>query len=809
MAIGADSGQASQAERAEGRDSAPEPTLYMEASTTETETKTKIKTKTDRKTRMLSKPTFRHRRTPICLLTLYIPTLIVPWVLIVVTSRSTTFLNQTGNAYVSSAAAVLAARLLSSINGVLAVPIISTLLAHAAVVYAMRRRHDQKLTVQQLFALADKGWTDIPLLFKARSNGKSSRFLWLAAILILLGVILQPLMSVLVSFETITVPSALDIPLGHGSSSASIIGYDPEPTDMPFLQPDTVLRDVLGRLTTFSDLEPQPNLWPSNAILKSLKSQPLMGQAFLAYSPGGFDAHNDGFFVSAVNSNTNTGVLREHALRLNSSIQCEQIARSSFPSPCPGDEPFRTQVTRPGLELSVCAPGNASQFPFTVSRNRQDIVEELFIDLHVSSDIKRDSLANNFTVHCTASTSRGYFELPNEQNKYAAGPLLDAWPSPQYISNSTNDYRGVAADYARPSVEDPETSALSGGYLPSSHSAGHPFYPADIEHSSTPGPLMVSAEVLFGNYSFVQFLADNITEMTPLQTYASVCEHGSIPFSQTGFFVATVGDYVPLRQCYDAAGNVRSAVNGSYLDPEDLDRYLTIILASHVGIFNSTDLAEYAFRISTFVANRAVLINTVSAVQPFGARPIYSSPGTVFQRPIINIASLVVITVLIALQLLGLGLLTRLIYSVPTWASVFDALRVAQIGKVLPIQLPSVGHTQPEQEEQLADIDGLIGIDGGHISEKENHGVVEDDRVAEEDTQTRNAILDSEWIIDRNQAHLALGGTGLITGEIAKQLAKAAKSLEPTPIVITSSLGQPRSKTNNHSSEGDRLLKYA
>ncbi|KAK5627470.1 hypothetical protein RRF57_003185 [Xylaria bambusicola] len=66
-------------------------------------------------------------------------------------------------------------------------PIISTLLAYGAVVYAMRRHHYQKLNVQQLFALTDKGRSNVPLLWKARPMGKSSRFLLLAALLVLLG----------------------------------------------------------------------------------------------------------------------------------------------------------------------------------------------------------------------------------------------------------------------------------------------------------------------------------------------------------------------------------------------------------------------------------------------------------------------------------------------------------------------------------------------------------------------------------------------------------------------------------------------
>lgn len=105
---------------------------------------------------------------------------------------------------------------------------------------------------------------------------------------------------------------------------------------------------------------------------------------------------------------------------------------------------------------------------------------------------------------------------------------------------------------------------------------------------------MVSAEALFGNYSFVQFLADNVTEMTQVQAYASVCEHGSIPFSQVGSLFISVGS-TPLGRCYDAAGNIqRSLDQESSSSLEELDTDLTLILASHTATFNNSDLAEYA-----------------------------------------------------------------------------------------------------------------------------------------------------------------------------------------------------------------------
>lgn len=136
-------------------------------------------------------PSLRYRKTPALLLSLYAPTLIVPWVLMCIMMKrplgSPSYRNSTGDGYLNDMAGLLSVQLLKTINAVVAVPIISALLAYAAIVYAMRRKHKQSLSLQQLFALADRGWTNPSLLWSARSRGKSSHFLWLGALLIAIG----------------------------------------------------------------------------------------------------------------------------------------------------------------------------------------------------------------------------------------------------------------------------------------------------------------------------------------------------------------------------------------------------------------------------------------------------------------------------------------------------------------------------------------------------------------------------------------------------------------------------------------------
>ena len=76
---------------------------------------------------------------------------------------------------------ISAANVLASINDVATIPMMSALIAQAAVVHCQRRKVKQKLNLRQAIALADRGWTYITILWTARKTGASSRFLWLAA----------------------------------------------------------------------------------------------------------------------------------------------------------------------------------------------------------------------------------------------------------------------------------------------------------------------------------------------------------------------------------------------------------------------------------------------------------------------------------------------------------------------------------------------------------------------------------------------------------------------------------------------------
>jgi hypothetical protein len=146
-----------------------------------------------------------------------------------------------------------------------------------------------------------------------------------------------------------------------------------------------------------------------------------------------------------------TGALTQHALRLNSTSKCSVISNEIFPVVCPGPRPFSANYSPPGLSINVCVPGNYTENPFPPHRNRQDIKEELFLDVIAHPYTYSDKIQSNFTLSCEVNTSRGYFELGNYQNGYKAGPLLDKWPSLDNLANAATDNNGMIGIKARPS----------------------------------------------------------------------------------------------------------------------------------------------------------------------------------------------------------------------------------------------------------------------------------------------------------------------------------------------------------------------
>lgn len=145
-----------------------------------------------------SKPK-RYHKHAIFLLALYVPLLVIPWVLTCIMWRrplfAPSYINQAGfypREMTKLRRWVTTINVFNSILGVVTVPILSALVAQAAAVQIETQKRAQSLHVNHLSALADRGWTSPFTIYKSwtwKEGGSKScrRFICVAAGLILLG----------------------------------------------------------------------------------------------------------------------------------------------------------------------------------------------------------------------------------------------------------------------------------------------------------------------------------------------------------------------------------------------------------------------------------------------------------------------------------------------------------------------------------------------------------------------------------------------------------------------------------------------
>jgi hypothetical protein len=424
----------------------------------------------------------RYRTRALWLLALYVPLLVVPWMLTCILSRrpvmARSYVAQQGFSAADMASMrnwKRAVDVLNSVTGLVTIPLLSALLAQGAVVFSQRTQPGQFLSLPDLFALVDRGWTSFAALWSSlRSKGgrevKLARwYLIPGAALILLGAIQQPLVQVLVRTETVYVATCDEDlkymphcssyrPYDYPRYRPKSIGVDIEPAQMTQIYYVEMLPRITADLESVSLDQYQPNVWSdyaTTALQQHMSFDHTIAQATplrdWVFRPPGFSTFGNNkddwagarFFVSGMPSNATTGTLRQHAMRLNSSVGCSEIEKTAFPVPCPGEEPFTATYEMPNdISVRVCVPGKLGVFPWTLSRNRQDIVEKLYLDMWDTGKNRAadsDGDDTNSTVRCEVKTTRGYFELGNLRNNATYGPLLEKWPDADVMAQDFND----------------------------------------------------------------------------------------------------------------------------------------------------------------------------------------------------------------------------------------------------------------------------------------------------------------------------------------------------------------------------------
>jgi hypothetical protein len=166
-----------------------------------------------------------------------------------------------------------------------------------------------------------------------------------------------------------------------------------------------------------------------------------------------------------------------------------------------------------------------------------------------------------------------------------------------------------------------------------------------------------------------------------------------------------------------------------------------------------------------FLANEAMLMQTADWTGSLYARKIFTARGTLIPRPAVTLASKIVVSVLIFLQLVGLAAIAWYIYRLPTWAPALDALAAARMGKSLRDEdLPPIGPVTRKDVMKLTKADGLVGV---VVQEEKKDG--EGDGDLERGVSDSGIAVATEDASKRSEEsfRLGLGAEGLISRKLA------------------------------------------
>ncbi|OBT62556.1 hypothetical protein VE03_07367 [Pseudogymnoascus sp. 23342-1-I1] len=640
------------------------------------------------------------------------------------------------------------------ISGVLAVPINSALLAQAA----------------QLFTLADRAWADVILLYKALRHPTA---------------IQPPIQSLLIQIEPATIITCNDAPIIVLNNSPScdttgisnkVVGYDPEPSDLETCPQDLVIQRLANKISDVTSFDIQTNLWPertpgSGAADDTYPVQYPITQTFFWYDEELSTINkNNTFYTASIPNGTKTGVLREHALRQQSTTNCVMVSQSSFPSTCGGEKPLRTAFSNRDVNVDICCPGSYDKVPWTLSSSRQDITEEIWIDVAVFGDSKLDlfhrGIGKNFTLHCMSNSTRGYFELGNYQNGFAASGILETWPGPEDMAANFNDHKGSIDYYDIPSnMDTPRDQKTHAGHISWPNVPGFRKSSDELgERLPTPGPLMTTALALFGNSSAF-FIAKNATDLTTGNNYNRICQDTVRPFSL----------YSGLSP-FDTPDEIcsKDRTNPQYYDLENRidEKLLPQLVYNFAYIFSNADNANKLLRAGLFFASEVHLTTTASLGRTFNSRAIYTSDGSQILKPQYSLAGVIVVSVLIAIQVAGLIILAIYNSSFPTWTPSLDALALAKMGTELKhLDLSPIGRKARGDAVKLVGARGLVGV-----VEDDKEMVVLPERPLSRDggnvqiaPENTHGDIEAQNIGLQRQLRLGLGSTGLISkGLVAK-----------------------------------------
>ncbi len=600
-----------------------------------------------------------------------------------------------------------------SILGVISIPVTSAICAKAAAVYC-QRCSDAKapsLSLRQMLALADKGWSDSATLLDvvrpSTSRRTRSPLLILSTGLVAIGkwrrltcfaeltehgltaFMIPIIQTSLMGTEHIRVLSAQDVIF------ATFLGFQVTPQNLVSLSNTSVMDNVISSTITGKLGDKQPSLWSFDQDNFGITSV----DANISNSSSFNDLPKEQF-IAAFPVGTNTGVLRDLTLRLNVSVTCTLVPQSDFPSTCPGAYPLSEtfsniniststpfgDLTHPRYRARICASGNTGVSPRKNTADRQDISEEFWLDYQRTPQPSDGGVwgitdgGSNYTQHCYGNSTLGYFELPNYWNGNVAGPLLDKVPpNGPNLTYWNGDPQELTADVPG------ETEADDSGM-------------------GVPGPFLTAIMAIFGPNTFFNTAAAN-SNWTSKYTTQSVCTQLRYPFTSLSSYSSPgAGDFTIDWTPSNAQLTCPST------DPsDDPAPPLLRALMSWLPNFGDANNTIAALTLTTYAAANAIL-NVGPDLYTTTGYFLSTSPGTDIQKPSISLAGIVVVSLLLAIQIIGLMLLAIYASRRATWTESLDAWVMLRLGaEIGREELPAVSALEAKEAEVLDEQKGWVG----------------------------------------------------------------------------------------------------
>lgn len=659
----------------------------------------------------------RQSVVPVLLALLYLLFLLVPWALTYKIAKDPAFLiRKTDTSFFEYNYAfyrlwsfrldyslLAAIPILDAIQVILCFPVLSALLQRAAVVYSQRNKAHQKhnLTIRQLFALADQGWYNVLLVFQRSAISELLVFGWL---LLAVAFVLPLVRSGLVTYDAVSL-ELVGLKYWVGQQ---YIGTSPGPGTLRSVDGSDVVAYARSKLhLTTGGHESQ--LWPTcndantthywerscgfnyNPYIVNQSSLSNFWEAVTVdsdYSGVSYSTNGSALmFAASLQAGSTTGYAPNgYALGLQSGAHCVRSSPSEVSSNCARAAAesggWNTSIFIPEeVRIDICLP-NSQNGSFWGGVNGSspwkpyNFVEDMYIGIqeeeNTDGDIYGDwglsgtlstssddyyagelGTGTTLLVHCQLNTNLSYFLLGNDSSNGVPSPFLDELPS----------------DFTVP-----------GGV-----------YNDDTSLYFTPGmgPLMTTAQALFGDNSWFDMIdsiaSDSLDNTTELILLRLICQ--AIPLQQASYFtdVTSLGD-TPL------GGWCSNGTLSNTVESRSAAANFANLVRHFFYIFDIPRLGRAALNTGAFFANDNLLSSALPYDVDIEANHTnphnnhlyhYDSYKTEPRIPIATTPVFVAVTVLIAIQVLGILALLAIIYSTPVWTHTLDALALAGLGAQL------------------------------------------------------------------------------------------------------------------------------